>query len=85
MSGKRDKKLRRRAEELLIEWLRTMVPEGEDTSKINTKNLKEFLPEQTHLYANNRFMLSAYSLRWFYKQVKKNPDITLKELGIPNV
>jgi hypothetical protein len=30
-------------------------------------------------------MLSAYSLRWFYKQVKKNPDVTLEDLGIPNV
>jgi len=25
-------------------------------------------------------MLSAYSLRWFYKQVKRNPDIKVKEL-----
>ena len=81
MSGSRSKKLRRRAEDLLIEWLRTMVPDGEDTSKINRKNLYEFLPEQTHIFANNRFMLSAYSLRWFYKKVKQNPDITLEELN----
>ena len=85
MNGKKAKRLRRKSEELLIQWLQSMVPEGEDATRISLKNLKEFLPEQTHLYANNRFMLSAYSLRWFYKQVKKNPDITLKELGIPNV
>ena len=54
-----------------------MVPEGEDTSKINKNNLQEFLPEQTHVFANNRFLLSAYSLRWFYKQVKKNPNFKL--------
>ena len=80
MSGKKAKTLRRKAESLLIDWLRTMVPEGEDTSKINKKNLHEFLPEQTHIFANNRFMLSAYSLRWFYKQVKKNPNVTLENL-----
>jgi hypothetical protein len=56
------------------------VPEGEDTSKISTKNLQEFLPTQTHIYANNRLMLSAYSLRWFYKKVKQNPNITLQDL-----
>ena len=39
MSGRRSKQLRRRAEDLLIEWLRTMVPDGEDTSKINKNNL----------------------------------------------
>ena len=85
MNGKKAKRLRRKSEELLIQWLQSMVPEGEDATRISLKNLKEFFPEQTHIYANNRFMLSAYSLRWFYKQVKKNPDITLKELGIPNV
>lgn len=74
MNGQKAKKLRRRSEQLLIDWLRTMVPEGEDTSKINKNNLHEFLPEQTHVFANNKFLLSAYSLRWFYKQVKKNPN-----------
>jgi hypothetical protein len=81
MNGRKAKRLRRRAEELLISWIRTMVPEGEDATKITKKNLGEFLPEQTHIFANNRFMLSAYSLRWFYKKVKQNPDITLEELN----
>jgi len=81
MSGRKAKRLRRRAEELLISWIRTMVPEGEDATKITKKNLGEFLPEQTHIFANNRFMLSAYSLKWFYKKVKQNPDITLEELN----
>ena len=57
MSGSKAKQLRRRAEDLLIEWLRTMVPDGEDTSKIHRKNLSEFLPEQTHLFANNKFLI----------------------------
>lgn len=74
MNGRKAKQLRRIGEQRLIDWLRTMVPEGEDTSKINKNNLKEFLPDQTHVFANNRFLLSAYSLRWFYKQVKKNPN-----------
>ena len=81
MRSTKAKQLRRRAEDLLIEWLRTMVPDGEDTSKINRKNLNEFLPEQTHIFANNKFLLSAYSLRWFYKQVKRNPKMTLGDLN----
>jgi len=81
MNGRKAKRLRRRAEELLISWIRTMVPEGEDATKITKKNLDEFLPQQTHIFANNRFMLSAYSLRWFYKKVKQNPDITLEQLN----
>jgi hypothetical protein len=80
MNQKKSKQLRRKAENILIDWIRSMVPEGEDTKKINKKNLHEFIPEQTHIYSNNRFMLSAYSLRWFYKQVKKNPNFHLEEL-----
>jgi len=81
MHQRKSKQLRRKAEALLIDWIRTMVPEGEDATKISKKNLQEFLPEQTHIFANNKFMISAYSLRWFYKQVKRNPDITLEELS----
>ena len=81
MRGVKAKQLRRRSEDLLVEWIRTMVPEGEDTSKINRKNIKEFLPDQTHIFANNKFLLSAYSLKWFYKKVKRNPQLTLGELN----
>ena len=81
MNQRKSKQIRRRAETLLIDWIRTMVPEGEDATKITKKNLHEFLPEQTHIFANNKFMLSAYSLRWFIKKVKRNPNITLEELN----
>ena len=81
MNQKKSKQLRRKAENLLIEWIKTMVPEDEDTEKINRKNLHEFIPEQTHIFANNKFMLSAYSLRWFYKKVKQNPNFHLEDLN----
>ena len=81
MNGRKAKALRTKSISLLIDWIRTMVPEGEDATKITKNNLHEFLPEQTHIFANNKFMLSAYSLRWFYKQVKKNPNFHLEELN----
>ena len=81
MNQKKSRLLRRKGEKLLIEWIRTLVPEGEDATKINKNNLHEFLPQQTHVFANGKFILSAYSLRRFYKQVKKNPNVTLEELN----
>jgi|TARA_R100001129_G_scaffold131906_1_gene93511 hypothetical protein len=80
MNGKKAKKLRKKSKQLMVEWLRSMTPEGEDRNKINEKNLHEFLPDQTHIFANNKFMVSAYTLRWFYKHVKKNPNIKLEDL-----
>ena len=81
MSGKKSKLLRRKAEGLLIGWLQSMTPEGEDSTKINKKNLHEFIPEQTHIFVNNKYMIIAYSLRWFYKKVKQNPDFHLEEIN----
>ena len=81
MSGKKSKLLRRKAEGLLIGWLQSMTPEGEDSNRINKKNLSEFLPEQTHIFVNNKYMIRAYSLKWFYKKVKQNPNFHLEELN----
>ena len=80
MNGRKAKALRKKARSLLIEWVRSFVPETEDISRINEDNLKEFLPEQTHLYANKKLFLCAYALRLFYKKVKQKPDITLQEI-----
>ena len=65
MNGKKSRQLRTKSKQLMIEWLRSMTPEGEDKEKINEKNLQQFLPQQTHIFANNKFMVSAYTLRWF--------------------
>ena len=81
MNGRKAKALRSKSRNLLIDWIRTMVPEGEDATKITKKNLNEFLPQQTHIFANNKLMVSAYSLRWFNKKVKRNPDVTLEDIN----
>ncbi len=81
MSGRRSKQLRRRAEDLLIEWIRTMVPEGEDPQRIRRQNLDEFLPNQTHIFAGGQFRQSAYTLKWFYKKVKRNTNVTLENIN----
>jgi len=81
MNGRKAKAIRKRGKDLLIDWLRSVVPVGEDTSKINRKTLQNFLSDQTHFYANRKIMLSAYSLRWIYKKLKRNPDFTLEDLN----
>jgi len=80
MNGRKAKRLRKHSKQLLIRWIRSMTPDGKDETEINEKNLEQFLPEQTHIFANNKFMVSAYTLRWFYKKVKENPNATLEEI-----
>ena len=80
MNGRKAKRLRRKGREILVEWLQSIIPDETEAHKITTKNLNEYLTEQTHVFMNNRFLLSAYSLKWIYKKVKRNPNLTLEQL-----
>jgi hypothetical protein len=80
MSGKRDKRLRKKGKKILVEWLHSLLPDTEDKDTITIKNIEDYLSEQTHIYLNRKFLLSAYSLKWIYKRVKRNPNLTFKKL-----
>ena len=43
MNGKRAKELRRRGRQILVEWLRSIIPDEEDSKQINVNNLEEYL------------------------------------------
>jgi len=81
MNGRKAKRLRKRGKEILVEWLYSIIPNEEDKQQININNIEEYLSEQTHIYTNRKFLLSAYSLKWIYKKVKRNPDLTLEQLN----
>ena len=80
MSGKRNKKLRKRGKQILVEWLHSLLPDTEDRDLITAETLEDYLSEQTHIYTNRKFLLSAYSLKWIYKRVKRNPKLTFEQL-----
>mgnify|MGYP001378112165 FL=1 len=81
MNGRKAKRLRKRGKELLVEWLYSIIPDEEDKQQINVNNIEEYLSEQTHIYTNRKFLLSAFSLKWIYKKVKRNPNLTLEQLN----
>ena len=79
MNGKKAKEVRRKGKKLLVEWLQSVVPE-ENKEEITIDNIRDYLADQTHVYLNRKYMLSAFSLKWVYKRVKRNPNITLEDL-----
>ena len=80
MSEKRARELRKKSKLFFIDWIKTIIPDDEDTSKLTLKNINELLPKDTHYFANGRVWLSAYTVRWFNKKLKKNPNLTLEEI-----
>ena len=80
MNGRKSKLYRKTGKQILVDWLRSVIPDEEDGAKITVKNIEDFVSEQTHVYMNRKFLLSAYSLKWIYKRVKRNPDLTFDQL-----
>jgi len=70
MNGKKAKRIRRHANQLVFEWLKTMLTD-EEAKKLNSKNMAEYMPEQTHFFANRSIHISAYTPRWFQQRIKR--------------
>lgn len=71
MNSKLEKKIRKQAKNLMVSWLQSIVPD-EEKDKVTVDNLEEYIPDQTHIYANRSLHISAYTLRWFIKRIKKH-------------
>ena len=80
MNGRKAKVQRKLGKQILVEWLHSILPDTEDKALITVKNIEDYMSEQTHLHLNRKFLLSAYSLKWIYKRVKRNPELTFEQL-----
>lgn len=69
MNAKKMKKINKHVDVILVTWLKTLVND-EEAAKINLGNYKEMMPTQTHVYNNNKFLLSAFSPKWVKKRIK---------------
>ena len=83
MNGKKSKQIRKKSRQLVVDWLKTMLVE-EEVKKLSVDNIEKYLPDQTHFYANNKLMVSAYTPRWFAQRIKKSnknlQDITWQDI-----
>ncbi len=80
MNRKKSKRLRKQADDMVVSWLKTLVPEGEDQERINKHNISSFLPEEEYYYAHNTRYLHSLTPRWIYQKLKRNPRLTIEEV-----
>ena len=74
MNGKKAKRIRRHSRVLLVSWLKSLVSE-EEAKNVTVKNYKQMMPEQTHAFVQNRFMLNAYHPKWIAKKINQLTSI----------
>ena len=81
MNDKKMSKIRNKAKHLLVEWLTSLLSKEEEASKINFKNVLNFLPNQTHYYQGDTFRLQPWSYKWIVKKLKRNQELTYDDLN----
>ena len=85
MNGKKAKAIRNKSLFLLVDWVKTLIPE-EEAKTITLQQAYDLVPKDTHVFANGKFMLSSFSLKWIIQKIKKLiktknlNDITVKDL-----
>ena len=70
MNQRKAKQVRKLSKEFVVECLKSMLVE-EEQKKVNVDNFQNYLPEESHFYANRKLMVSAYTPRWFAQKIKK--------------
>lgn len=70
MNSKDCKRISRQTDLLLVEWLKTLVPE-EEQDKINTSNVHQFLPSANYFFMGRTLRLSFYTPKWVRQCIKK--------------
>jgi len=80
MNSKQLKKLRKLIKPLQVEWLQSILPEDQ-AKTITVDNVKELMPDQTHVFGGGKMHLSFMTDKWIMKMLKKYPYIkTYNEL-----
>ena len=74
MNGKKAKRIRRHSRVLLVSWLKSLLSE-EEAEQVNIKNYKQMMPEQTHAYVQDKFLLNAYHPKWIVKKINQLTSI----------
>ena len=77
MNGKTSKLIRRRAKELQLEWINSLMPEGET---ITEEKLDEALPPDKYYMGQGTLYLSFMNYKWIEKKLKKDINLKLENL-----
>ena len=64
------KKVRKHADLVLLEWVKTLVPE-EAQDEISIDNINDYLPDNGHFSTDGGNRVRFYTRRWTIRTIKK--------------
>lgn len=69
MNGKKTKRIRKQVRHILVDWLHSLLSE-EEALKINSDNVMDHLPKQTHYMSKKTIHLNSFHPKWVANKIK---------------
>ena len=71
MNSKTMKKINRHVTIISVQWLRSLMPNEEEASKITTDNYKQFLNQDKFYFSDRQIFNSSFTEKWTRRKLKK--------------
>tara|TARA_R100000231_G_C5266224_1_gene147215 strand:- start:359 stop:631 length:273 start_codon:yes stop_codon:yes gene_type:complete len=71
MNSKTMKKINRHVPVISVQWLRSLMPNEEEASKITTNNYKQFLNQDKFYFSDRQVFNSSFTEKWTRQKLKK--------------
>ena len=81
MNGRRAKLVRKIARNIQVDWINSLLPEG---NSVTIETLNEAMPTQKYFMKGRTLHHSFMSNKYVEKLVKKNMNLTFKDLNTDN-
>ena len=75
-------KLNKKVYDLTIEWLDSILPDGEVTEAV----MQKMIPKERYFFSQGQIRLNAYTYKWFKKRVKKASKLkSIEEVTLQDI
>ena len=75
-------KLNKKIYDLTIEWLDSILPDGEVTEAV----MQKMIPKERYFFSQGQIRLNAYTYKWFKKRVKKASKLkSIEEVTLQDI
>ena len=71
MNRKIMKKINRHVPIISVQWLKSLMPNEEESNKITADNYKDFLNQAPFYFTDNQIFNSSFTEKWTRRRLKK--------------
>ena len=71
MNRKIMKKINRHVSVISVQWLKSLMPNEEEATKITAENYRQYLKQSSFYFKDNQIFNSSFTEKWTRRKLKK--------------